>query len=349
MMNEHTAVEPAIGEIFARFFDGTPVRADVIDTGTGEGDFRNTVLLTTAEGERFVLKLAVNDFTFSEKIRMWQRTVEEYRALGYYCPRIFSDKGGDFPTVAYHGHDCVVHGEEFSRFRPLEDRAAAEQTESVDRRRYMEDIWSMTAKIAAKKLSYTDYPSAYCLFETFCPSDERDEVLENALEWKCYADALPAEFSAQVRRIWGLWTENRESLRPLYGQLPTSVFQADLNPTNLLIDEVGHFRGIYDFNLCGRDVFLNYVMRENLGDFEPEIDRIRQALRIASQHYTFSEAEKAAALPLYRCLKPLWYTRISDLQEAGEDRARIQLCLDQVEHYLTADIDFTSWMGCPDA
>ena len=48
---------------------------------------------------------------------------------------------------------------------------------------YEEDIWITTAKIAAKYLDYTSYPSGYCLFDTFCPSDETDEVLENALSW----------------------------------------------------------------------------------------------------------------------------------------------------------------------
>ena len=47
------------------------------------------------------------------------------------------------------------------------------------------------------------------MFETFCPSDKMDEVLENALNWKEVADTLPGEFREQVGRIWQLWTENR--------------------------------------------------------------------------------------------------------------------------------------------
>lgn len=59
----------------------------------------------------------------------------------------------------------------------------------------------MTAKVAAKQFDFCNYPSAYCLFETFCPSDEVDEVLENALEWKKYADNLPEKFQIQIQRI----------------------------------------------------------------------------------------------------------------------------------------------------
>ena len=287
-MRNSTKPDPTTVAVFSRFFDGTPVSTDVIDTGIGENDFRNVVIVTTKDGGKYVLKITSNDFTFPEKIRMWRRTAEEYRNLGYYCPRIFADKNGDFPTVEYCGRSCVVYGEEYSEYKPLSDR---ENGETPDTSAYAKDIWTMTAKIAQKHLDYTDYPSAYCLFETFCPSDETDEVIENALEWKRTADALPPQFSAQVQRIWSIWSDNREALKAIYPALPASVFQADLNPTNLLVDERGAFMGVCDFNLCGRDVFLNYLMRENFDDFEKELEMIRNALKIASGFYVFSDAE----------------------------------------------------------
>lgn len=339
-----THIAPAIQELFSRFFDGKPVSAELIDTSRGEDDFRNTLIITTDGGERSVLKIVSNDFTFPERIRMWRRTADEYRDLGYYCPRICCDKSGGFPVIEYRGKRCIVYAEEFSIFKPLSDRAADGSDQAVSAKAYFEDIWSMSAKLAAKKLDYTEYPSGYCLFETFCPSDRIDEVMENALEWKEYALSLPVEFLEQVQRIWDAWSANRAALKESYSFLPTSVFQADLNPTNLLIDESGAFRGVYDFNLCGRDVFLNYLMRENYADFEEELELIRSALTIAKEHYAFSEAEKAAALPLYRCIKPLWYNRVYDLKQAGGDTIGIKHCLDRIEHYLNADIDFRSYM-----
>ena len=338
------SIDPTIAAVFSRFFEGTPLSARIIDTGRDDADFRVTALVTTAEGQRYVLKLADNDFTFPDRIRMWQRTAEEYVRLGYYCPRIYSDKSGDFPTVTYRGRPCVAYGEEFARYRSLEDRTAEGQEDVPNDRAYFEDLWRMTARVAAKKLDHTRYPSAYCLFETFCPSDPMDEVLENALEWKRCAEALPETFSAQVRRIWTRWTENRAALQPLYAALPTSVFQADLNPTNLLVNEDGRFVGVCDFNLSGRDVFLNYLMREVRDEREAEIEAIRRALTIAARYYDFSDGEKAAALPLYRCLKPLWYTRVEALKDAGTDEARIQQELTQTERYFTEDVDFASYM-----
>lgn len=95
----------------------------------------------------------------------------------------------------------------------------------------------------------------------------------------------------------------------------------------------------YDINLCGKDVFLNYLMREN----DPET--IPEALKIASRFYRFSEEEKAAALPLYRCLKPLWWSAIQDLKNSVNDPNAIRLCLDRAENSLTKEIDFSAFMN----
>ena len=334
-------MDAEIEKLFALFFDDTPIAAQRIDTSRDDADFRATFLVETASGGKYVLKLADNDFTFPGKIAVWQRTVEEYRKLGYYCPRIFCDRAGRFPWVDFEGRRCTAYAEEFAPYHPLEDRFSEDfgQNEALYET-YRRDLWRMTARIAAQYFDYTDYPSAYCLFETFCPSDQTDEVLENALNWKACADALPPACREQVERIWRLWTENRSALEPIYPKLPSSVFQADLNASNILLDEEGGFVGVYDFNLCGREVFLNYLMRESSG-----VSGICEALQIASEVYRFSELEKNTALPLYRCLKPLWYTRVEELKEAGSDPAAIRACLDEAEHALTAPIDFAAYMS----
>ncbi len=326
---------------FSLFFDDDPASVQTIDTSRGDTDYRSTFIIETDTGIRHVLKLADNDFTFPEKITVWQRTVGEYRKLGYYCPRIIPDKSGSFPTIDFHGHKCTAYAEEYSPFQPLEDRFSEDfgQNEALYDR-YKRDIWRMTARIAALNLDYTEYPSAYCLFETFCPSDKTDEVLENALAWKEYADTLPEEFADRAERIWHLWTDNRTKLEQVYKKLPTSVFQADLNASNILLDDEGGFVGVYDFNLCGRDVFLNYLMREN-----SDVSGICEALRIASEYYRFTDIEKETALMLYRCLKPLWYTRVEELKKAGNDPDAVRTCLQKSEQALTSPIDFAEHMG----
>lgn len=333
-------MEAELTSIFSLFFNEVPISADLIDTSRGDADFRATFIIETVSGIKYVLKLADNDFTFPAKIAVWQRTAEEYRRLGYYCPKILADRSGGFPWVEYRGRRCAAYAEEFAPYLPVESRFSDDfGKDEALYNSYKRDIWLMTASMAARYFDYTEYPSAYCLFETFCPSDKTDEVLENALSWKEYADTLPDEFRERTDRIWRLWTQNRAALEPVYKKLPTSVFQADLNASNVLLDDDGNFVGIYDFNLCGREVFLNYLMRENNG-----VDGICEALKIASECYRFSDIEKDTALMLYRCLKPLWYSRVVELKDAGSDINAISAVLGEAERALTERIDFKEYM-----
>lgn len=62
-----------------------------------------------------------------------------------------------------------------------------------------------------------------------------------------------------------------------------------------MLDEEGRFAGIYDFNLAGKDVFLNYLFREIYeGSFDEERNEILTALKICAAVYAFSETEKEA-------------------------------------------------------
>lgn len=325
-----------IEKIIHLFLDEKVIICEVKNTSHGELDFREAWIVELETGKKYVIKLADNDFTFADKIKMWQRCSYEYQELGYYTPTIFPSKFGTFPMVQYKGHNCVAYMEEFSKYACLD-----ESGKGIASSKYLNEILQMTAKIAKLYSDYTNYPSGYCLFHCFSPSDENDEVMENALEWKRYAQTLPELFQPQVKRIWEQWSKNRIALREVYHQLPTSVFQADLNSSNILIDEKDAFVGVCDFNLSGKDVLLNYLFREiRWEDDEEELKMIRSAISIVGEIYQFSEMEKYVAPMLYRCIKPLWYTRIEQLKKAGNDFCAIQTCLDKAELALTRELNF---------
>ena len=88
-----------------------------------------------------------------------------------------------------------------------------------------------------------------------------------------------------------------------------------------------------------------YLFREiYIGTFEEELAEIRRALKICKEVYSFTKEEQYAALLIYRCVKPLWYTRVKTLKEAGNDLKLIQKCLDEMELAQTKEIDFRSVM-----
>ena len=189
--------EYELTDVIGLFFDGSPIVIEIKNTSHGENDFREAIMIRLESGDRYVIKLADNDFTFVEKVKVWQRCSKEYCKLGYYCPAIICSKNGDFPTIKYKNHNCIVYAEEYSKYQ-----SADESEKGIGQnRKYLLDALIMTAKVAAERFDYTDYPSGYCLFERFCPSDSTDEVMENALEWKEYAKTFPAECQPQVKRI----------------------------------------------------------------------------------------------------------------------------------------------------
>ncbi len=324
-------------KVIGLFFSDEPVGYEIIPFSRGDEDFREVIIAQWTSGEKRVIKLAENGFTSPERIKVWQRCAEEHRRLGYYCPEFICDKNGSFPVVDYKGHRCTVFAEEFSKY------PTAEQLENnkVEFQSWWDDAITMVARIAAEKLDFAEFPSGYCLFERFSETDKTDEVTEVALDWKKYADTLPVEFHEQVERIWKLWNDNRNALEPIYKTLPTSVFQADINNTNVLMDENGKFVGILDFNLCGKDVFLNYLFRE----CRIEVSCVQQTLKTVSAVYKFSDIEKQAAPLIFRCVEPIFYNALDDLKEAGEDKEKIKLCLDRAEYELTADFDFAAYMS----
>ena len=302
----------------------------------GDDDFREAIFVTVESGRKFVVKVACNSFTTTESISMWKRCAGEYLKFGYYCPQIFVSVNGCFPTVNYKGHECVAYAEEYSIYGSADNAANAKP--------YRDDLYVMTARIAAQKFDYTDIPSAYTLFDLF-PGDETDEVTDNAVDFREYCQSLPERFAKRADRMFHRWEENRKELETVYHKLPFSVFQADFNDTNVLLDKEGRFVGIYDFNLAGRDEFLNYLFREIIrGSFEEELAEILRALKISGSYYCFSEDEIKAAPLIYRCVKPLWYTRVYTLKEAKDDQDAIQACLDEMEYAQTREIDFRSFM-----
>ena len=54
--------------IFQLFFDKLPYQYEIINTSHGDTDFREAIIVEWNSGEKYVIKLSDNDFTFPEKI-----------------------------------------------------------------------------------------------------------------------------------------------------------------------------------------------------------------------------------------------------------------------------------------
>ena len=345
-------------DVVGLFTKSIPQNTEIKNTSHGDNDFREALFVDLGN-EKIVVKLASNGFTDEKHLALWERIAKEYRDLGYYCPQFIRALDGTFPTIMYKDRNCIAWGEEFSKYRSAEelisDKFADTKLVKDGWYTFLEDAMIMDAEVASCHFDYTDLPSAYCMFELFDPDDECDETTEDAKKWLAIAKTLPEKYSDRVERIWNNWLEARRELEKIYHQLPTSVFQADINETNVLLDEDGRFKGVYDFNIGGREVYINYIVRqapyvstaethERWGEADTFLNRVLHALDIAKKVYSFSDLEKKAAPLLYKCIRPLWWYASDELKEAGADDTKIQKHLDAIEYEQTRDIDFISHM-----
>ncbi len=351
--------------IFALYSPIPPLEWQVIDSGHGEDDLRLALVCTWPEGKR-VIKIACNGFTDAHRVTGWRDTIEAYRALGYDCPRILTGLDGKCARqVAFQGKDCLVYAEEFANGN-LTAREAGGDRQAWHR--YHRDAVRLLARVGNARLQTADFPSGTAILERFSPDEEYDEIMENALEFRQLIEEKYPRYQQQFQEIWARFLQNKAELEAIYPSLPRSVFQADLNPSNLLLDDAGRLQGIFDFNLAGYDTVLNAMLREFLTDFyedvleqspcqgpysrtflEEEVHQLATRslmnnLRLAARDYSFTQAEVQAAPLVYRYLRTFWWQPVNCLRRAGEDTALVEKLLDWMSRELTATYDFADAM-----
>lgn len=350
-----------INEIAALYRTQPPKTCQVRNIRDEPADFRQVIFVEWPE--KAVIKIAGNGFTSPEKVTDWAHLMEQYREDGQYCPRILPTRNGRLAeTVSYLGKSVTVWAEEFARFRTA-DQFPQEIIRDGPRYRYHEEVMESVGRMASRYLKTPVWPSGWCLFRPFSPGDDPGgETMECAKKFK---NTIERKFPGYLQRfipLWNLYLQNKRQLEAIYKALPTSAFQADLNPHNILLDESGHFTGLIDFNLSGRETVLNYVLMEAMWDFAEDadfyaaggkkrlydagLDRIYDEslfrnLKIVGRSYSFSPLEKDAAVLLYRYLRPFSDPIIEELEKAGSDKAKAGKLLGWIEYQLTRDdMDF---------
>ena len=351
-----------IDDIFELFSDTQPEKYDVKNLWNEETDFRQ-VIFAEWENKKIVIKAACNSFTTPERFKGWLSAMEEYRKSGYYCPQVIENRNGRFcETVSYQEKDCLVWAEEYSRYKTA-DRFDKSFIRNGNAYKYHDDAIKSIGVIASKHLDFTNRPSGWCIFQTFSPTDPCDETMGYANKFRDYIEQELPAFAGRFSRIWNLYQQNAEKLQAIYSRLPASVFQADLSPNNILLDESGRFAGLIDFNLSGRETVLNYLFMEAMWDFKEDADclidgywrwydrdldrkyddSLVRNLRVVGQTYTFSESEKKAAVLLYRYIRPFNGPVVDELKEVRNDNAKVGMLLDWIEHQIIRDdLDFES-------
>ena len=353
-----------LNDIFLLYADVPTIKYETKDTSRGKNDFRMALFAEWNE-KKLVIKITCNDFTTPERVKCWSDTVNEYLASGYYSPRIIKNRNGNYAEkILYNNKECTVFAEEFSLYKTAE-KYGKENYMKDGRYTFHDDAVRSIGVIGSKHLDTADFPSGYCIFEKFAPSDPCDEVMECSLKFKKTVEEHLPQYKNKFDAIWEIFLENKEKLQQIYPELPTSVFQADLNYSNILLNNNLEFAGVLDFNLCGRDTILNYLFREAFVDFsenvtsesenkiyyseklnEQSLQSFINNIQIAKETYSFSETEKKAAILIYRYLRPFWWERPREICRIKNDDEKVLKLLDWIKNELTRnDIDFNKIMS----
>ena len=340
------------------YFETEPAEVQVQDLCRGEGDYRK-VYIAGDGGRKLVIKTMSNGFSDRRRILGWFRLMEAYRERGLYCPAVVPGLDGELLySETRDGKVYCTYAEEFAVYRTAEQIGEEACRDKTGNYIFAPDLMRSLGKIAAAKLDFLDWPSAYCLLEPFSAPDTTDEGTECAEKFVQYVREHLPRFLPRAEELLALFYRRQAELREIYHTLPTSCFQGDLNDSNVLLDENGKLVGLIDFNLCGREPVLNYVVREALwavddrclfGEnesclycYDKALDevRIRSFLRniaYVQETYSFTDAEREAFPVLFRYMNSFWWHTLSEVERVREEEDKIGMLLDWLEFQMTRD------------
>lgn len=329
-----------------------------LDLSRGDDDYRKVHIVDDGH-RKLVIKYLSNTFSDKRRIEGWFKLMAEYRKIGLYCPAVVPNRNGELLHCdIVDGRAYYTYAEEYSVYETAAHIGKEKYKDAQGHDCFTPDVMRSLGKIASAKLDILDWASGYCLLEPFCAPDTTDESTECAVSFVDYIRKnIPAHLP-RAEALLNLYYQRQDELRAVYSLLPTSCFQADLNDSNILLDENNHFVGLIDFNLCGKEPILNYAVREalwNVSDnrlfgekdsrlyfYDKELDELRLKLfmkniRHIQEYYTFSEFEKQVFPSLFRYLNSFWWFHLNEIELIKEDESKIVKLFDWLEQQMTRD------------
>jgi hypothetical protein len=336
------------------YYEHEPENIQVLDRCRGDDDFRK-IYLTTNEQRKIVIKHTSNSFTDKMHIEGWFRLAEAYRNIGIYCPSPVSNlKGENIYSYVENGKTYYVYAEEFAEFPTAESIGEDKFKATEERPIFLRQMMKSLGSVAEAKLDVVSFHSGYCLLEPYAPPDTTDETTECALLFVEYVRNNLPSFKKDADEIWERFSQIKDTLQEKYNMLPTSCFQADLNLSNILLDEKYDFAGLIDFNLSGKEPSLNYLIREALwwadddamydnGNalwyYDEKIDARRMEyfcknMEYIGEEYRFSPNERGLFPVLFQYINSIWWGDIRELKRIKDTPDQISCFLKYIKKQL---------------
>jgi len=230
-----------------------------INSTRNASDRRHTFLLKFADDQQIAVKICRNCFTNGKRISGWDRLIKKYLSLGIYCPQIIQTTDGKvLKEITIDKEKFYVYAEEIKKYKSL-DEFKSPQREEIQKN-IKNQIVESVGRVAVSADVLLPWPSPYCMYDTFCTEDKFDENYMSAKEFIEIIKSEVPENADYANKIWDAFLNKRKQFEPIYRILPKCSFQADLNRSNILIDDNLNFAGLMDFNLAGTESILCYAI-----------------------------------------------------------------------------------------
>ena len=226
--------------------------SEVIDSSHGEDDIRLVYIIN----KQYVLHCYSSNIISEKFLQEINRLVKRHKDIGVWAPGLITVKGTSNFLCECEEDSKVYHCymEELAPFSFIDES-------KVDIYQAKENMLPFLGKLACKYSNFdlSETHSMWSIIDLSPFDVDIDEKQENI---NILCDALNDK--ALSKRIRFLNDRARNHIKKYYNLLPRCVFQGDLNPSNILIDDNNDFKGIIDFNMFGTDVNINCFLNESM-------------------------------------------------------------------------------------
>lgn len=255
-----TKMEEIVLEIAKRYGKDKVKILQCIDSSKGDMDIRfNYVIYDNASGKRYVIKINSSSAITEAFVSNINLIVCRYKTIGIWAPSIKKSWNGRYvETITFDEIEYKCYMEEYAVYRMVE---------KYDEQ-FVLEVCSHLGKLAAKYtgVELMEQPSMWTIIQRHPLDGEIDEKQDN-LNVLCHT-LKSKGFELLAEQMQSENKKCRDKISEVFEELPRCVYQGDLNQSNLLQDEKGHFAGLIDFNMAGTEVNINCFLNETAYQLE---------------------------------------------------------------------------------
>lgn len=287
---------------------------DVIDSSHGEADIRYNYVINN----KLVLKICTSKVISEVYLQGIKRLVARYRDLGVYCPDLIVNRNNELLTsIEYDGQVYNCYIEEFAPY----DFAQDDDMLYESKKEMLVHVGKLATKYSGMDL--VPFNSMWSIIDLSPYDDqavdEKQENLDLLIE-----SLIKHGYLEEANMLSDRNNEARSNISIVLNKLPRCVYQGDLNPSNILVDNDRHFVGIIDFNMYGTEVNINCFLNECMyylkeEDFEQlQVDEIinkmnsiqNELLQSILEYYELNELEKKVFKDYKRIIDISFYPNV---------------------------------------